>query len=224
MKEAHMKTTRLLVIAAVALSAAGAFAGSLTRYKGWENTPEGYFMTPADRTEWRKLQSDDEAEKWIAAYEAKRGEQFKADVSDASAVADKYFTVGKTRGSATERGKLIILLGPPGSIAIAKKKASTDIRATPEGTSNIAVGGGGNSVSDMVGAANSAGSGRGTVNEYTITYPADKLPAGYGKPLVVKIEMNNDGTDYLPDHRTESELARVYEMVAAQRASGAPQR
>ena len=67
------------------------------------------------------------------------------------------------------------------------------------------------------------GAGSGTVREYTITYPPQKLPASYGKELIVKIQLNGDGSDYIGDRATKAELERVYEMAAqAKLAANAP--
>ena len=219
-----MKRVRLVVFAAVAFSAVAAFAGGLTKYKGWDNTPEAYFMTADDRSDWRKVRTDDDAEKFVTAFEARRGEQFRTDVAQATAAADKYFTVARTKGSVTERGKLIIILGPPGGVTLAKKKVAGDSRANPNmqiGSASPGGGGGGQgaSVADMMGAVTAPGSGSGTVNEYTITYPAASLPASYGKDLVAKIEVNNDGTDFVADRKTQGELDRLYEMVAQAKAT-----
>ena len=216
-----MKRMRVAVVVAVALSAVAALAGGLTKYRGWDKTPEGYFMTPSERSDWRKVQTDDDAEKFVTAYEARRGEQFKADVADAATAADKYFTLGKIKGSATERGKVIIVLGPPQGVSLAKRKTANDARMAPtgiNGESGGASASGGASVADMMSAANGP-SGGGFVNEYTITYSKDQLPAAYGKDLTVKIDVNSDGTDYVADRKSQGELDRLYDMVAQTKAS-----
>jgi len=214
---------RFVVAAIFTLSAASLFAGGLSqKHKDWGSSPQSYFMTAEERSEWSKVRSDEAAEQFEASFLARRPATFADEVAQASAAADKYFTIPNTHtpGSKTARGKLIILLGPPGGVTVAKKRVRGDLRATPNmsitsGSNGQGGGGGqGNSVADMVSAADSPGSGSGNVNEYTITYPADKLPAAYGKPLAVKIDVNNDGTDYLAERSQERELERIYEMSA----------
>lgn len=198
------------------------FAGGLSKYKNWDKSPQGYLMTDAERAQWASVKTDDDADKFVKDYLARRSPQFVQEVDDAAAAADKYFTVGSTKGSLTERGKLVIILGPPGGISLAKKKVTGDMRGTPDsamsiGGASAGPGGGGGqgaSVDDMAAAARGAGSGGGTVNEYTITYPADKLPAAYGKALTVKIEVDGGGGDRIVDRRTQSELNKVYELAA----------
>jgi GWxTD domain-containing protein len=207
--------------AILTLSAASLFAAGLSqKNKDWSTSPQSYFMTAEERADWAKVRTDEEAEQFQAAFLARRPATFADEVAQSAAAADKYFTVANTHtpGSKTARGKLVILLGPPAGITLAKKKVRADLRSSPN---MVAAGGGegkgggqGPSVSDMMAAADSAGGGSGVVNEYTITYPADKLPAGYGKALTVKIDVNNDGTDTLAERSQERELERIYELSA----------
>jgi hypothetical protein len=48
-----------LAIAACALA-------ELAKYKDWDKSPEAYFLTPAERAEWKKIATDEEAQKFIA--------------------------------------------------------------------------------------------------------------------------------------------------------------
>jgi GWxTD domain-containing protein len=88
----------------------------LSKYKDWANSPEGYFMTKAERDQWSKIDSDADAEKFIADFLAKRPANFEKEVADRAANADKYLTIGKTQGSKSLRGKVIILFGTPTSM------------------------------------------------------------------------------------------------------------
>src|SRR6476646_1710625 len=103
---------RLLVLIAVVLFAAPLFA-RLTKYRGWDSLPEGYFMTRAERDQWSKIDTDADAGKFVADFRAKRPDNFQKEVADRAANADKYLTVAKTPGSKSLRGKIVILLGPP---------------------------------------------------------------------------------------------------------------
>src|SRR5438876_225565 len=102
----------LLVLLAAPLS-----ADSLSKkYRSWEKSPEAYFLTAEERLQWKKVQADADADKFIAGCLARRGPDFPAMLKERIAVADKYFSSGKVKGSETLRGKVIILFGPPTSI------------------------------------------------------------------------------------------------------------
>jgi hypothetical protein len=181
-------------------------------------------MTPEERTQWASIRDDAEAEKFVNDFLAKRGPQFADEVTKAATAADKYLTVGKTQGSLSERGKLIVLLGPPGSLSFAKHEVHVGDRRSNSSSpmASGAVSGGGTtgsgqgaSVSDMMSAATGPGSGvtSAWVNVYTFTYTADKLPAGFGKSLTVDIEVDNSGKDKVLDKSVKSDLDRLYDLA-----------
>jgi len=209
------------VTAVCSLFAVALLAGGLSKYKGWDKSPQGYLMTADERAQWASsVKSDADAEKFVQDFLAKRGPNFPKEVDQAAAAADKYFTVGSIKGSSTERGKLVIVLGPPGGISLSSKDVKADYRNSPDSAMSMGSegqrggGGTGASVADMAGAQRGPGAGGGTIREYTITYPPQKLPASYGKELVVRIEVNGDGSDSIGDRKTKAELDRLYEMAA----------
>lgn len=80
----------------------------------WIKSPEAYFLTASERTEWeRSVKSPEAAQKFIEEYRRRRGEQFVKDIDARTTFADKQFTLGKRRGSTTERGRVFMLLGAP---------------------------------------------------------------------------------------------------------------
>jgi hypothetical protein len=183
------------VTAVCSLFAVALLAGGLSKYKGWDKSPQGYLMTAAERAQWTSsVKSDADAEKFVQDFLAKRGPNFPKEVEQAAAAADKY------RNS---------------------PDSSMNVGAASPGPGGG--GGQGASVADMMGAQRGPGSGGGTIREYTITYPPQKLPAEYGKELVVKIQLNGDGSDSIGDRRTKVELDRLYELAAqAKLAANAP--
>ena len=111
-----------LALLALLVSAAGPALAALDKYKDWEKSPEyQYLTTDAEKKDWKKVASDEEAEKFIALFWARRHpnvettpqnvfrEQFEARVK----FADEKFALGRKRGALTERGRLLILIGPP---------------------------------------------------------------------------------------------------------------
>jgi len=113
-----VKSCRSLLVAVVVLSLAAPAFAKLSKYKGWPNTPAGYFMTRGERDQWAKLDSDADAEKFIADFFARRPANFKKEIEDRAANADKYMTIGKTPGSKTLRGKVVILFGVPSALDV----------------------------------------------------------------------------------------------------------
>jgi GWxTD domain-containing protein len=111
----------LFVLALLVSAAFPAFA-ALDKYKDWEKSPEfQYLATDAEKKDWKKIGSDADAEKFIALFWVRRQpnieagprnvfrERFDALVK----AADEKFSLGRKRGALTERGKVLILIGPP---------------------------------------------------------------------------------------------------------------
>ena len=125
-----MKKALMAVVAFVFASVAMA---QLSKYKDWAKSPEADFLTPAERGEFQALKSDDEAEKFIAAYWAKRGgDKFKAEIARRIAAADEQFKLRRQRGAESNRGRLLIVLGLPTRVTTARAAASTNGGATPD--------------------------------------------------------------------------------------------
>jgi GWxTD domain-containing protein len=105
---------RVFVVLAGLALAVSALA-QLTKFKDWDRSPEAYFLTPAERAEWKKITTDADADKFIALYWAKRGgEAFKTEVSRRIAAADQQFKLARySRGADSVRGRLFVTLGPP---------------------------------------------------------------------------------------------------------------
>jgi GWxTD domain-containing protein len=215
-----MKIRHLAVgVGVLWLAAVAAFAGGLSKYKGWNKTPQGYLMTNAERAQWASVKTDDEAGKFVKDFLARRSPDFADQVNHAAAQADKYFTTGKTPGSLTERGRLVVILGPPSAIA----KNDTPVRGalrTPTGgaLSNMNEGGGsvesaGATTEEYAGAANNAGAGDSMLHLYTFTYDANRLPPQFGKTLDVVITVDPGGRERI-DRKMQAELDSVYEMAA----------
>jgi GWxTD domain-containing protein len=212
---------RIAAAVTIALCTTSLFAADLSRsYKEWLKTPMSYYLTDAEKKQWSALRSDAEAEQFIKDFIARHGgETFTHEVAQNAAQADKYLTVGKTPGSETLRGKMMILLGPTVATAVTKKKMGGDSHISP-GTPIGDLSG--PSVEDMHTAANDPGNSTTFVTEYTYTYPAAALPAGYGKPLKVKFEVEPEkNRDRLVGFGAEKELDKLYEMVAQAKLAAA---
>jgi GWxTD domain-containing protein len=162
MKRSIPALLALVLLASVALPAAAA----LDKFKDWDKSPEfQYLATDAEKKDWKKVSTDDEAEKFVALFWARRDpdiktprnefrERFEALVK----LADERFAMGKKRGALTERGRLLVLVGPPKEIA-AKADSSAN---TPFGGTQ--------------GAGGVAGTGGGAAMTYTFVYDKAHLP------------------------------------------------
>jgi GWxTD domain-containing protein len=212
---------RLSLVVALVLLAVPAFA-RLSKYKDWPNSPEGYFMTKAERAQWSKLDSDTDAEKFIADFVAKRPANFEKEVAERAANADKYLTVAKTEGSKSLRGKVVILFGAPASMDVANEVRSNTKRDNPY-------------VSTAMSNANSAGTGEGTgkgggdsfntpgasmstsqlIRVMHFAYGGDIARLVDRKSVDINVEIDpNTGKDMIPSRSAESELDAMFETIA----------
>lgn len=199
---------RKTLLFATVLLALPLLAADLGKYKEWLDSPAAYFMTGAERGEWAKLQTEAEAEAFVKKYmDGRGGEKFTAELNKRIQMADKYLTVGSTRGSQTTRGKIVILLGPPQAMDVSLKPGKGRSGGVPSGGSPELTGiGGGTSVAEMADVAQRGGmAGDGAVKIYTFTY--DKL--------IVPVEVTTaSGKDRIRDKKVAEELERKLEEAA----------
>jgi GWxTD domain-containing protein len=156
---------KLLFALAGILLAASALA-ELTKYKDWDKSPEAYFLTTAERAEWKNVATDEDADKFIALYYAKRGgEAFKQEISRRIAAADQQFKMQRyKRGADSVRGHLLIVMGTPSRVAQSRAQEG----ALDDRTGVTAPG-----IDTRAPVAESA-----AIN-YTWTYNADKFPPAF---------------------------------------------
>jgi GWxTD domain-containing protein len=215
---------RLVVLFAALALAAPLFA-RVSKYKGWESSPEGYFMTRAERDQWAKIDTDAEADKFIADFRAKRPDNFEKEVADRAANADKYLTVAKTPGSKSLRGKVVILLGAPTSIDQIDRTVTSNKRDNPvmagaysnmnsSGSTGGSGGraGSGNEDGNIVGSTTSTSS---VVHVMHFNYQGAAAKAADRKQIDVNVEVDpNTGKDRVQSHAEESDLNSIFEAVA----------
>ena len=155
-----------LVLFAFLVSAAAPAMAALDKYKDWEKSPEfQYLTTDAEKKDWKKVASDEEAEKFIALFWVRRDpdiktprNEFRERFDALVKLADERFVLGKKRGALTERGKALILIGPPKEIT-AKQTSSADTPFAGTG-----------------GAGGVSGTGGGASMLYTFVYDKAHLP------------------------------------------------
>jgi GWxTD domain-containing protein len=117
----------LLRSAVLLLLGAGAIAPSraiVEKFSEWGRGPEFlFFATDDERAAWKKVSSDAEAERFIALFWARRDpdpktaeNEFRDRVEALVKLADERFGLRGRRGALTERGKVLIVIGPPKQI------------------------------------------------------------------------------------------------------------
>ncbi len=216
---------RTLVVLAVLALASPLFA-RLSKYRGWESSPEGYFMTRTERDQWSKIDSDADAEKFIADFRARRPDNFEKEVADRAANADKYLTVGKTPGSKGLRGKVVIVLGPPTQMDVADRTVSSsksDSGAMAGAMSNMnGTDGGGSAGGGNRGGGSSSVNSVGTtmatstvVRVMHFNYQGAVAKIADRKQIDVNVEIDpNTGKDRMASRSEEAELDSALELVA----------
>lgn len=192
---------KLTLLVVLCLAVSPLFASSLSRrYKNWPKTPEAYFMTNAEKVQWKQVRTNDEAKSFIDAYLARRGPGFLKEIQPRIAAADKYFSAGKIKGSETMRGRVVILFGPPSGISAGRstgsdlkaRKTTSNFVAQAEAGSRGREGGGSMGV-DSSGAGNAvfspgaSGSSLRDMPVYSFTYDAQAAPKAIGKPFTITV-------------------------------------
>ncbi|MFN2634022.1 MAG: hypothetical protein ABR610_11450 [Thermoanaerobaculia bacterium] len=82
--------------------------------KTWAASPEAYF-TSEERTAWKSVGTDQEAREFVARSLADRGTEFEPMRPERIAVADKYFSSGRSGGPRPCAGRSSSCSGhPPG--------------------------------------------------------------------------------------------------------------
>jgi len=86
----------------------------------WDESPAGFLMTKDEKKAWKKITTEAQAEAFVELFWARRNPEptsafnaFKADFENKVRYADEQFTWEKRRGALTDRGKVLILMGPP---------------------------------------------------------------------------------------------------------------
>ena len=132
----------ILSFAGLAFSALA--LGQLAKHKDWTKSPEAYFLTPSERQEWSQVRTDEEAEKFILLYWARRdpspataNNEFRDEVNRRIAAADEQFKMRRQRGAESARGRLLIVLGAPNRFSQQRAQDS----ATPGDTAGGVAGG-----------------------------------------------------------------------------------
>src|SRR5579859_6079274 len=108
-----MRLRTLLMMIAIAGSAIVAAAALSPEKAAWAKGPVQYLMTPDEVRQWNALQTDAEADAFIAHFWERRDPRAREVFEGRVATADKTFSNGRMKGSMTDRGRIFIVFGPP---------------------------------------------------------------------------------------------------------------
>jgi GWxTD domain-containing protein len=118
-----------MVVAGLAFAAIG--LAQLSKYKDWGKSAEAYFLTPSEKDAWSRVANDADAEKFIAEFWAKRdpnratsANEFRDEINRRIAAADEQFKMRNKRGSETNRGRLLVVLGLPSRVSTERAPGS----------------------------------------------------------------------------------------------------
>jgi len=114
-----MRRTSIFAALALVISAS-AGAQMSGRYADWANGPVHHLMTKEEIRQWKTIGSDQEAQAFIDLFWARRDptpdtprNEFREEFDARVKIADDQFSNGRDRGAMTDRGRVLILLGPP---------------------------------------------------------------------------------------------------------------
>ena len=199
------------------------FGGGLsTVYKNWDRTPEAYFMTRAEREQWKTIKADDAAQKFIADYKARRGAEWEKTLAERVAAADKYFSSGKTKGSETLRGKVVIVFGPPSAVSQGKKAAGPHQADMGLGIRSSSKGGSDDGLAISSGGASPIGTAPRHVESPTVTfgYDASSAPPAIGRAFEVELRMISNADQEAVDPKgLEEKIEAVAQASQTPKAS-----
>ena len=212
------------VLAAVCLVLAAPLAAAgLSKYKGWAELPQAYFLSTAEREKWAAITTDEAAEKFIVDYQAARGKGFAPAIQSRIDIAEKAYRSGMLKGAKSPQGRTLILLGDPTTVE--KKSGKDRSLADPSGASGLKYsdeGSGGGSTANPF--SNTGGPGPNTMRGMkppepsTIRwiYSGAKVPAGTGmKELVIEFAQDEAGNvTFKEPARVEEVLQKVIEHWA----------
>lgn len=210
---------RILRFAAAALVALPMFAADLGKFSKWADSPQGYFMTKAERQQWEALATEADAETFVKEFLAKRSPGFAAEVAKRAEQADKYLTVADRPGSQTLRGKVIVLFGPPSAMDVANRSKTTTKRDNPimagalSNAGGIGTTGRGGDSTTPTGSAISTTQG---IRVYSITFSGDATAKTIDKPSVTFIidADSATGKDEWASRSAGKEAEELFELAA----------
>jgi len=130
----------LVLVTSTMLSAAPSSA-----MQEWGKGPASLLMTKEEKAKWMKVNTDADAKAFVDLFWARRDRtpgtavnEFQQEFDTRVKYADEKFRFQKTRGSMTDRGKILILLGAPSRMSKARPDTISNIQTGVIGAGNPA--------------------------------------------------------------------------------------
>src|SRR5687768_7557164 len=120
-----MKSTSRVVVAfaVAAMVAASGLAALSNQYVEFGKGPATHIMTKEDLAAWKNIKDDAAAQAFIDLFWAKRDpspgtpiNEFRDEFDARVKYADDNFTRQRTKGSMSDRGKVLIIMGAPNRV------------------------------------------------------------------------------------------------------------
>jgi GWxTD domain-containing protein len=132
---------RWMAVALLTLSLAGSALGALSQENDdFAKGPTQYLLTKEEQKQWRAIATDEQAKAFIDLFWARRDpspgtarNEFHDGILERIKHADAAYGSAQIRGSATDRGKVYIALGPPTVVRRGGPQGATSVR-TQSGT------------------------------------------------------------------------------------------
>jgi GWxTD domain-containing protein len=205
-----MKRSRAFALAMSAVASLALADGLSRKYRNWDRSPEAYFLTRAERAQWKTVKTDPDAQNFILDYKARRGPEWQRTLDERIAAADKYFSAGETKGSETLRGKIVILFGPPSgtdsSVGREKRTAAEDANTNFVMHPEFGGSSGGKEPTNYA-------PPHAQTPAFTLIYDAQAAPKAIGKPFKVEVKMISGSHQETWDPKG---LDEMFEKVAAE--------
>jgi GWxTD domain-containing protein len=120
-----MKLRKVLAAASVtAALAVSSFAALSGTFSEWGKGPAQFVMTKEEKAAWKKISSDADAQAFVDLFWARRDptpatprNEFKEEFDARVKYADDNLSLQRTKGSLTDRGRVLILFGAPSRVA-----------------------------------------------------------------------------------------------------------
>ncbi len=112
--------SRISLAIAVAAMATSGFAQLSKQYSDFGNGPAQWIMTNDEKAQWKTIKTDADAKAFVDLFWARRDptpgtprNEFKESFDQRVEYADQHFAAGRTRGSMTDPGHVLVVLGAP---------------------------------------------------------------------------------------------------------------
>jgi GWxTD domain-containing protein len=140
------KTRVFIVCALVASMAAGAFAQLSSQNSEWGKGPVQYLFTDQEAAKWKTIRTDAEAQAFIDLFWARRdptpatpANEFRQEFETRVAYADRQFAQGRKKGSMTDRGRVLVVMGMPLKIERSKSQVAAPSTSPTAGASSMSM-------------------------------------------------------------------------------------